>query len=267
MMQKAIGGIALAAVLIMLSGCSGANLDSVGFDAASLTNQGPALIAHEDENTVDPPEFSGASKDSPDDLVSMTAEEETGYSLFCSRMSETQYRFMLENDGVDFVPDHMTVLEKQYYAYYSSTAHDLVVCTVSLDQFDSAFSGTIVSDDARIMDVQWMDADHLVILAGNETMQSVYVYHPAAHTMENIYTSPSDKTILSMSMGQNGVVNCEVAGRQTAESGQTAQPGAVTAEDGNTSKMQQDAPPTENPGNQASAPTYGSSETIKITIE
>ena len=56
----------------------------------------------------------------------MNSQEEAGYALFYPLLNETQFRELMQRDGVDFIPDRVVRDEEGGIAYFSSCAGDIV---------------------------------------------------------------------------------------------------------------------------------------------
>lgn len=175
------------------------------------TTEPPALVV-KNEESGSTPDFSEAQPNtSGDDLLIMSSEEETGFALFCSLLSETQFRDMLQRDGANFIPDRLACLEDRLFAYYNSEQSDLVVCDSALQWFCTVSLGS--SPEIRVLDAQWLDDNCLLILSGGEAQQLLYTYRPQEENLECVYTPPEDKVILGMTVTQDGVVDCTLADR------------------------------------------------------
>lgn len=213
--KNSLQWLALLASALMLSGCG--NMASVDDfptpnKATSTNGQGPTLIVKEEEKTPSLDFSEAQPNDSCDDLVTMTSEEASGFALFCGIMSETQFRDMLQGDGVDFVPNRLAQFENRYLAYYNSDSNGLIICDYGLHWFRSVIAASELAE-SKIQDAQWLNENCLLILGGNESSQSIYTYLMTEQTLTAVYTAPEDKAILEMTITEDGKVECTIGAR------------------------------------------------------
>ena len=121
---------AVGIVLLGFTACGSAAPESPDESVLFAAN-GPALTVVEkqpDQYTTDPEDKTVPPEQSPD-LLTMNSQEEEGFALFYPLLSETQFRCLMDEDGVDFIPNRLVSCEEGGLAYYSTAAGDLVYCT------------------------------------------------------------------------------------------------------------------------------------------
>ena len=124
-MKKRI--LPVMAAMLALAGC-GSSAPELSSEQPLFAQNGPALVALEE----DPEQFSEEQAAAPEensDLMTMTSEEEAGYTLFYTMLNENQFRRLLARDGVDMIPDRLVQYAEGMLAYFSSEAGDIVVCS------------------------------------------------------------------------------------------------------------------------------------------
>ena len=169
--------VAVGIVLLGLAACGSAAPESPDESVLFAAN-GPALTVVEkqpDQYTTDPEDKTVPPEQSPD-LLTMNSQEEEGFALFYPLLSETQFRCLMDEDGVDFIPNRLVSCEEGGLAYYSTAAGDLVYCTADFSTVKAVLCQQRVG---LIIDARWLDADHLLFLQGNENEQAVYLFRPA----------------------------------------------------------------------------------------
>ena len=196
---------------MLLTGCANAASEpSSQQDGFCTTQQGPTLVVRDEGKSAGPDLSTAAPNDPANDLVTMNSEEEIGFALFCSLLSESQFRDMLQRDGANFIPDRLARFEDRYFAYYNSGKGDLVVCNSAREWFHNIFSDGMVVEKGRVLDAQWLDDACLLILAGNESQQILYAYYLEDQALSSVYASPEGKVILEFTVDENGTVECEL---------------------------------------------------------
>ena len=187
---------AVGIVLLGLAACGSAAPESPDESVLFAAN-GPALTVVEkqpDQYTTDPEDKTVPPEQSPD-LLTMNSQEEEGFALFYPLLSETQFRCLMDEDGVDFIPNRLVSCEEGGLAYYSTAAGDLVYCTADFSTVKAVLCQQRVG---LIIDARWLDADHLLFLQGNENEQAVYLFRPAEDMVELLYQSPEGRQILGI---------------------------------------------------------------------
>ena len=193
---------AVGIVLLGLAACGSAAPESPDESVLFAAN-GPALTVVEkqpDQYTTDPEDKTVPPEQSPD-LLTMNSQEEEGFALFYPLLSETQFRCLMDEDGVDFIPNRLVSCEEGGLAYYSTAAGDLVYCTADFSTVKAVLCQQRVG---LIIDARWLDADHLLFLQGNENEQAVYLFRPAEDMVELLYQSPEGRQILGIELDENG---------------------------------------------------------------
>ena len=144
----------------------------------------------------------------------MNSEEEAGYALFYPLLSETQFRCLMAQDGVDFIPNRLVQCEEGGIAYYNSTSGDLVYCT---SDFSSVKA--ILCDEriGFIKEARWLDADRLLFLQGDDSQQAVYLFRPQEDIVELLYQSPEGRQILGIEIDEEGQPVCILSALPSAE--------------------------------------------------
>ena len=197
---------AVGIVLLGLAACGSAAPESPDESVLFAAN-GPALTVVEkqpDQYTTDPEDKTVPPEQSPD-LLTMNSQEEEGFALFYPLLSETQFRCLMDEDGVDFIPNRLVSCEEGGLAYYSTAAGDLVYCTADFSTVKAVLCQQRVG---LIIDARWLDADHLLFLQGNENEQAVYLFRPAEDMVELLYQSPEGRQILGIELDENGQPVC-----------------------------------------------------------
>ena len=197
---------AVGIVLLGFAACGSAAPESLDENTLFAAN-GPALTVVEkqpDQYTTDPDDGITPPEQSPD-LLTMNSQEEAGFALFYPLLSETQFRRLMAQDGVDFIPDRLVSCEEGGLAYYSTAAGDLVYCTPDFAMVKAILCQQRVG---LIMDARWLDADRLLFLQGNEKEQAVYLFRPAEEVVELLYQSPEGRQILGIELDENGQPVC-----------------------------------------------------------
>ena len=193
---------AVGIVLLGFAACGSAAPESPDENTLFAAN-GPALTVVEkqpDQYTTDPEDKTVPPEQSPD-LLTMNSQEEEGFALFYPLLSETQFRCLMDEDGVDFIPNRLASCEEGGLAYYSTAAGDLVYCTADFSTVKAVLCQQRVG---LIIDARWLDADHLLFLQGNENEQAVYLFRPAEDMVELLYQSPEGRQILGIELDENG---------------------------------------------------------------
>lgn len=206
MKQTAWMMAAVGIVLFGFAACGSAAPESPNENTLFAAN-GPALTVVEkqpDQYTTDPEDKTVPPEQSPD-LLTMNSQEEAGFALFYPLLSETQFRCLMDEDGVDFIPNRLVSCEEGGLAYYSTAAGDLVYCTADFSTVKAVLCQQRVG---LIMDARWLDADHLLFLQGNENEQAVYLFRPAEDMVELLYQSPEGRQILGIELDENGQPVC-----------------------------------------------------------
>ena len=197
---------AVGIVLLGFAACGSAAPESPDESVLFAAN-GPALTVVEkqpDQYTTDPEDKTAPPEQSPD-LLTMNSQEEVGFALFYPLLSETQFRCLMDEDGVDFIPNRLVSCEEGGLAYYSTAAGDLVYCTADFSTVRAVLCQQRVG---LIIDARWLDADHLLFLQGNENEQAVYLFRPAEDMVELLYQSPEGRQILGIELDENGQPVC-----------------------------------------------------------
>ena len=197
---------AVGIVLLGFAACGSAAPESPDENTLFAAN-GPALTVVEkqpDQYTTDPEDKTVPPEQSPD-LLTMNSQEEEGFALFYPLLSETQFRCLMDEDGVDFIPNRLVSCEEGGLAYYSTAAGDLVYCTADFSTVKAVLCQQRVG---LIIDARWLDADHLLFLQGNENEQAVYLFRPAEDMVELLYQSPEGRQILGIELDENGQPVC-----------------------------------------------------------
>ena len=197
---------AVGIVLLGFAACGSAAPESPDESVLFAAN-GPALTVVEkkpDQYTTDPEDKTVPPEQSPD-LLTMNSQEEEGFALFYPLLSETQFRCLMDEDGVDFIPNRLVSCEEGGLAYYSTAAGDLVYCTADFSTVKAVLCQQRVG---LIIDARWLDADHLLFLQGNENEQAVYLFRPAEDMVELLYQSPEGRQILGIELDENGQPVC-----------------------------------------------------------
>ena len=197
---------AVGIVLLGFTACGSAAPESPDESVLFAAN-GPALTVVEkqpDQYTTDPEDKTVPPEQSPD-LLTMNSQEEEGFALFYPLLSETQFRCLMDEDGVDFIPNRLVSCEEGGLAYYSTAAGDLVYCTADFSTVKAVLCQQRVG---LIIDARWLDADHLLFLQGNENEQAVYLFRPAEDMVELLYQSPEGRQILGIELDENGQPVC-----------------------------------------------------------
>ena len=104
---------AVGIVLLGLAACGSAAPESPDENTLFAAN-GPALTVVEkqpDQYTTDPEDKTVPPEQSPD-LLTMNSQEEEGFALFYPLLSETQFRCLMDEDGVDFIPNRLVSCEE-----------------------------------------------------------------------------------------------------------------------------------------------------------
>lgn len=197
---------AVGIVLLGFAACGSAAPESPDENTHFAAN-GPALTVVEkqpDQYTTDSEDKTVPPEQSPD-LLTMNSQEEEGFALFYPLLSETQFRCLMDEDGVDFIPNRLVSCEEGGLAYYSTAAGDLVYCTADFSTVKAVLCQQRVG---LIIDARWLDADHLLFLQGNENEQAVYLFRPAEDMVELLYQSPEGRQILGIELDENGQPVC-----------------------------------------------------------
>ena len=104
---------AVGIVLLGFAACGSAAPESPDENTLFAAN-GPALTVVEkqpDQYTTDPEDKTVPPEQSPD-LLTMNSQEEEGFALFYPLLSETQFRCLMDEDGVDFIPNRLVSCEE-----------------------------------------------------------------------------------------------------------------------------------------------------------
>lgn len=205
-MKRYIFMMAAVGTVLLLAGCGSAAPPKSTENGLFAAN-GPALTVVEkqpDQYTADPDGNTVPPEQSPD-LVTMNSEEEAGFALFYPLLSETNFRRLMAQDGVDFIPDRLVRCAEGGLAYYSSTAGDLVYCSADFSDVKALLCECRIG---FIMDARWIDADRLMFLQGNDSVQAVYLFRPAEKAVELIYQPPEGRQILGIEIDENGQPVC-----------------------------------------------------------
>ena len=226
-MKKRI--LPVMAAMLALAGC-GSSAPELSSEQPLFAQNGPALVALEE----DPEQFSEEQAAAPEensDLMTMTSEEEAGYTLFYTMLNENQFRRLLARDGVDMIPDRLVQYAEGMLAYFSSEAGDIVVCSPDFGLVKKIHDGTRTG---RVMDARWLDDDRLLFLQGDEQMQRVYLYRPSTEELEPVYETPEGRQILGIDIDEYGAPVCILSAEPPVEEEQqdpTAQLGTKTVDD------------------------------------
>ena len=216
---------AVGIVLLGLAACGSAAPESPDESVLFAAN-GPALTVVEkqpDQYTTDPEDKTVPPEQSPD-LLTMNSQEEEGFALFYPLLSETQFRCLMDEDGVDFIPNRLVSCE------------EAVLCQQRV---------------GLIIDARWLDADHLLFLQGNENEQAVYLFRPAEDMVELLYQSPEGRQILGIELDENGQPVCILSALpQLEESDPTPAP-EENGTDNTNSGTKSDESSGENPASNA----------------
>lgn len=205
-MKRYIFMMAAVGIVLLLTGCGSAAPVPNGEGALFAAN-GPALTVVEkqpDQYTADPDGETAPPEQSPD-LLTMNSEEEAGFALFYPLLNETQFRRLMAQDGVDFIPDRLVRCAEGGLAYYSSAAGDLVYCSADFASVKAVLRGERIG---RIVDARWIDADRLMFLQGDDSVQAVYLFRPVEETVEILYQPPEGRQILGIEIDENGQPVC-----------------------------------------------------------
>ena len=206
---------AVGIVLLTFAACGSAAPEKTDDNVLFAAN-GPALTVVEkqpDQYVTDPGSENTLPEQSPD-LLTMNSEEEAGYALFYPLLSETQFRCLMAQDGVDFIPNRLVQCEEGGIAYYNSTSGDLVYCT---SDFSSVKA--ILCDEriGFIKEARWLDADRLLFLRGDDSQQAVYLFRPQEDIVELLYQSPEGRQILGIEIDEEGQPVCILSALPSAE--------------------------------------------------
>ena len=206
---------AVGIVLLTFAACGSAAPEKTDDNVLFAAN-GPALTVVEkqpDQYVTDPGSENTLPEQSPD-LLTMNSEEEAGYALFYPLLSETQFRCLMAQDGVDFIPNRLVQCEEGGIAYYNSTSGDLVYCT---SDFSSVKA--ILCDEriGFIKEARWLDADRLLFLQGDDSQQAVYLFSPQEDIVELLYQSPEGRQILGIEIDEEGQPVCILSALPSAE--------------------------------------------------
>ena len=153
-MKRYIFMMAAVGTVLLLAGCGSAAPEKSTENRLFAAN-GPALTVVEkqpDQYTADPDGNTAPPEQSPD-LVTMNSEEEAGFALFYPLLSETNFRRLMAQDGVDFIPDRLVRCEDGGLAYYSSAAGDLVYCSADFSDIKALLCEYRKLDRRRSADV------------------------------------------------------------------------------------------------------------------
>lgn len=205
-MKRYIFMMAAVGTVLLLVGCGSAAPEKNTENRLFAAN-GPALTVVEkqpDQYTADPDGNTAPPEQSPD-LVTMNSEEEAGFALFYPLLSETNFRRLMAQDGVDFIPDRLVRCEDGGLAYYSSAAGDLVYCSADFSDIKALLCEYRIG---TIMDARWIDADRLMFLQGNDSVQAVYLFRPTEKAVELLYQPPEGRQILGIEIDENGQPVC-----------------------------------------------------------
>ena len=205
-MKRYIFMMAAVGIVLLLTGCGSAAPAPNGEGALFAAN-GPALTVVEkqpDQYTADPDGETAPPEQSPD-LLTMNSEEEAGFALFYPLLNETQFRRLMAQDGVDFIPDRLVRCAEGGLAYYSSAAGDLVYCSADFASVKAVLRGERIG---RIVDARWIDVDRLMFLQGDDSVQAVYLFRPVEETVEILYQPPEGRQILGIEIDENGQPVC-----------------------------------------------------------
>lgn len=243
MAMKQCGLLPIAVGLLLLAGC-GSAASEVRQDV--LPN-GPALVAMDGETKAKEPlpQRSDAPKDQNPDLKTMSLEEEASYTLFCNVMNESGFREMICRDGVDFLPDHMAHIQGSPIAYFKDRGEVVVICDEGLSWFQHVPAGSFGSGTVR--NALWLDADRLLVLMDADTVQQVCLYSPTTQQIDVVYASPEGQSIRDITVDEKGEVDCLLI----------PEPAQATEE------LQLPVEPSEETGEEASAPPEDVSETAE----
>ena len=206
---------AVGIVLLTFAACGSAAPEKTDDNVLFAAN-GPALTVVEkqpDQYVTDPGSENTLPEQSPD-LLTMNSEEEAGYALFYPLLSETQFRCLMAQDGVNFIPNRLVQCEEGGIAYYNSTSGDLVYCT---SDFSSVKA--ILCDEriGFIKEARWLDADRLLFLQGDDSQQAVYLFRPQEDIVELLYQSPEGRQILGIEIDEEGQPVCILSALPSAE--------------------------------------------------
>ncbi len=205
-MKRYIFMMAAVGTVLLLAGC-GSVAPEKSTENRLFAANGPALTVVEkqpDQYTADPDGNTAPPEQSPD-LVTMNSEEEAGFALFYPLLSETNFRRLMAQDGVDFIPDRLVRCPDGGLAYYSSAAGDLVYCSADFSDIKALLCEYRIG---TIMDARWIDADRLMFLQGNDSVQAVYLFRPTEKAVELLYQPPEGRKILGIEIDENGQPVC-----------------------------------------------------------
>ena len=241
-MKRIFGAILVMGIALLTLAACGSSAPEPAGDERLFAANGPALTVVEkqpDQYTADPGCKTTPPEQSPD-LLTMNSQEEAGYALFYPLLNETQFRELMQRDGVDFIPDRVVRDEEGGIAYFSSCAGDIVYLAPDLT------SVRLLSKQDRsgcVRDARWLDADRLLFLQGDEFGQAVYLFRPMEDVIELLYQSPAGREILGIEVDENGEPVCilsalpqlsstapaEDPATGDATDGETAEPGPALA--------------------------------------
>ena len=241
-MKRIFGAILVMGIALLTLAACGSSAPEPAGDERLFAANGPALTVVEkqpDQYIADPGCKTTPPEQSPD-LLTMNSQEEAGYALFYPLLNETQFRELMQRDGVDFIPDRVVRDEEGGIAYFSSCAGDIVYLAPDLT------SVRLLSKQDRsgcVRDARWLDADRLLFLQGDEFGQAVYLFRPMEDVIELLYQSPAGREILGIEVDENGEPVCilsalpqlsstapaEDPATGDATDGETAEPGPALA--------------------------------------
>lgn len=201
--------------VLLLTAC-GSEAPAPSMDSNPRYEDGPALIARDEDEDSSLPELSvGNRKEEETDLLTMSSREEESYRLFCAALTENEFHQLMQHDGVDFMPDRVVSSQLGCMAYYNSTEEEVIVCHPEQKSIRRVFEGQF--EPGRVMDVRWLQDDELLILRGTEEKQQVYRYRPERLLLEKVYSSPEGQTILSLDVTEEGLAGCILSVPQPTE--------------------------------------------------
>ena len=235
-MKRIFGAILVMGIALLTLAACGSSAPEPAGDERLFAANGPALTVVEkqpDQYTADPGCKTTPPEQSPD-LLTMNSQEEAGYALFYPLLNETQFRELMQRDGVDFIPDRVVRDEEGGIAYFSSCAGDIVYLAPDLT------SVRLLSKQDRsgcVRDARWLDADRLLFLQGDEFGQAVYLFRPMEDVIELLYQSPAGREILGIEVDENGEPVCILSALPQLNSTAPAEdPATGDATDGETAE-------------------------------
>ena len=234
-MKRYIQMAAMIGIVLLMTGC-GSSEPMPADDAALFAANGPALTVREEQpdQYISGDGDTEAPEQSPDLLI-MNSQEEAGFALFYPLLNEAQFRRLMAQDGVDFIPDRIARCDDGGLVYYRSDAGDLVYCSQSFGTVKTILCEKRIG---WIMDARWIDAERLMFLQGNESEQSVYLFRPSEQSVELMYQPPEGRQILGIDIDEQGQPVCILSALpQPADT--VISPGSDTAAEGGASDTEQ----------------------------